>query len=79
MQVKDIATIIEGFAPLSYQESYDNSGLIVGSPNDEVSGVLICLDCVDAILEEAIALNCNMIAAHHPIVFEGIKKLNGKK
>ncbi len=78
MQVKDITTIIEEFASLSYQESYDNSGLIVGSTTDEVNGVLICLDCVDAVLEEAIALNCNMIIAHHPIVFEGIKKLNGK-
>jgi dinuclear metal center YbgI/SA1388 family protein len=78
MKVKEITSIIEEFAPLSYQESYDNSGLIVGAPTDEVKGVLICLDCVESILDEAIATNCNMIIAHHPIVFNGLKKLNGK-
>lgn len=77
MQVKDITTIIEEFAPLSYQESYDNSGLIVGNHEDEVTGVLICLDCIEAIIDEAIATNCNMIIAHHPIVFSGLKKFNG--
>jgi dinuclear metal center YbgI/SA1388 family protein len=78
MLVKDITKIIEEFAPLSFQESYDNSGLIVGSADDEVTGVLISLDCVEEILEEAIATNCNMVVAHHPIVFSGLKKLNGK-
>ncbi|MGB0882569.1 MAG: Nif3-like dinuclear metal center hexameric protein [Vicingaceae bacterium] len=78
MLVKDITTIIEDFAPLTYQESYDNSGLIVGNHQDEVTGVLICLDCVEEIVDEAIATNCNMIVAHHPIVFSGIKKFNGK-
>ncbi|MDF1672491.1 MAG: Nif3-like dinuclear metal center hexameric protein [Vicingaceae bacterium] len=78
MIVKEITKIIEEFAPLSYQESYDNSGLIVGNHNDEVTGVLIALDCIDSVLEEAIALNCNMIIAHHPIVFSGLKKFNGK-
>jgi dinuclear metal center YbgI/SA1388 family protein len=78
MKVKDITKIIEEFAPLAYQESYDNSGLIVGNSNDEVTGVLISLDCVEAILDEAIATNCNLVVAHHPIVFSGLKKLNGK-
>ncbi|MDG1476586.1 MAG: Nif3-like dinuclear metal center hexameric protein [Vicingaceae bacterium] len=78
MLVKDITKVIEAFAPLSYQESYDNSGLIVGNENDDVSGILICLDCVEEIVDEAIATNCNMIIAHHPIVFSGLKKLNGK-
>ncbi len=78
MLVKDITTIIEDFAPLTYQESYDNSGLIVGNEQDEVTGVLICLDCVGEIVDEAIATNCNMIVAHHPIVFSGLKKFNGK-
>jgi len=77
MLVKDITTIIEAFAPLAYQESYDNSGLIVGNENDEVTGILISLDCVEEILDEAIAKNCNMIIAHHPIVFSGLKKFNG--
>ena len=78
MKVKNITNIIEEFAPLSYQESYDNSGLIVGNHNDEVTGVLICLDCIEEILDEAIAKNCNMVVAHHPIVFSGLKQLNGK-
>lgn len=78
MIVKDITTIIEEFAPLSYQESYDNSGLIVGNVHDEVTGILICLDCIEAILDEAITNKCNMIIAHHPIIFKGLKKLNGK-
>jgi dinuclear metal center YbgI/SA1388 family protein len=78
MKVKEITKIIEEFAPLAYQESYDNSGLIVGNATDEVTGVLISLDCVEAVLEEAIALNCNLIIAHHPIIFSGLKKLNGK-
>ena len=77
MKVKEITQIIEEFAPLSYQESYDNSGLIVGKNDDEVTGVLIALDCIDSVLEEAIALNCNMVIAHHPIVFNGLKKFNG--
>lgn len=78
MKVKEITSIIEEYAPLSYQESYDNSGLIVGNSNDEVSGVLISLDCTEEVLDEAISLNCNMIISHHPIVFSGLKKLNGK-
>lgn len=77
MKVKEIISIIEKFAPLSYQESYDNSGLIVGNNNDEVTGVLISLDCIEEIIDEAIETNCNLIIAHHPIVFEGLKKLNG--
>ena len=78
MKVKEITDIIEDFAPLAYQESYDNSGLIVGSPDDEVTGVLISLDCIETVLDEALSLNCNMIVAHHPIVFSGLKKINGK-
>jgi dinuclear metal center YbgI/SA1388 family protein len=78
MRIKDITTIIEAIAPLSYQESYDNAGLIVGNYNDEVKGILICLDSTEAIIDEAIAKNCNMIIAHHPIVFSGLKKFNGK-
>ena len=77
MQVKNIIQIIEDFAPLSYQESYDNAGLIIGNLEEEVTGVLICLDCVEEILEEAIKNNCNLIIAHHPIVFNELKKING--
>ena len=78
MKIKEITQFLEGIAPLSYQENYDNSGLIVGDENTEVSSVIICLDSVEEVIEEAIENNCNLIIAHHPIVFSGLKKLNGK-
>jgi dinuclear metal center YbgI/SA1388 family protein len=64
-------------APLNYQESYDNSGLLVGSYDSEVVGVLICLDVVESVVEEAIKKGANLIIAHHPIVFKGLKRFNG--
>ena len=78
MKIKEITQFLEGIAPLNYQESYDNSGLIVGDENTQVTSVLICLDSVEAVIEEAIANDCNLIIAHHPIIFSGLKKLNGK-
>lgn len=78
MKVQDIVSIIEQMAPESYQESYDNSGLIVGEARQEVSGVLICLDVTEAVVEEAIQNNANLIISHHPILFKGIKRLTGK-
>ena len=77
MTISEITNFLETFAPLSLQENYDNSGLIVGNKNDTVSGILVCLDSLEAIVEEAIQINCNLIIAHHPIIFSGIKKLNG--
>lgn len=78
MQIKDISNYLEEIAPLSHQESYDNAGLIVGNPNDKVSGVLITLDVTEAVVQEAIDNDLNLIIAHHPIVFGGLKKFNGK-
>jgi len=78
MQLKQITQYLESIAPLAYQESYDNAGLIIGQPGDEISGVLITLDITEDILDEAISKNLNLVIAHHPIVFSGIKKLNGK-
>ncbi len=78
MKIKDLTDYLEEIAPLSYQESYDNAGLIVGDPNKEISSALICLDCVEEVIDEAIAHNIDLIIAHHPIVFKGLKKLNGK-
>jgi dinuclear metal center YbgI/SA1388 family protein len=77
MQIKDVISEIEKFAPTVYQESYDNSGLLVGNKNTEVTGVLLSLDCVESIIDEAIKLKCNLIIAHHPIIFSGLKRLNG--
>ncbi len=76
--IKDIAAYLESIAPIALQESYDNAGLIVGDPGAEVKGVLICLDSTEEVVEEALKNNCNLIIAHHPIVFSGLKKLNGK-
>ena len=77
MKIKQITNFLESYAPLEYQESYDNCGLIVGDANAEVKGALITLDCTEAIIDEAIATGCNLVIAHHPIIFSGLKKLNG--
>lgn len=78
MKILDIIGILESVAPSAYQEGYDNSGLIVGQINAEVSGVLVCLDCIESVVDEAILKGFNLIIAHHPIVFKGLKRLNGK-
>ena len=78
MKLLEITNFLERLAPLNYQEDYDNCGLIVGNINDEVSSALVALDCTEEIVDEAITKNCNLIITHHPIVFKGLKKLNGK-
>lgn len=77
MELKQLISEIEKFAPLSYQESYDNCGLLTGNKEQQITGAILCLDCTEAIIDEAILKNCNLIIAHHPIIFVGIKKLNG--
>lgn len=77
-KIKEIARFLESFAPLKLQESYDNAGLILGNPDWEVHGVLISLDVTEAVIEEAIQQKCNLIVAHHPLVFSGLKKITGK-
>ena len=77
MRIAEITNYLESFAPISSQESYDNSGLIVGDSKTEVTNALISLDCTEEIVEEAIQRGCNLIIAHHPIVFKGLKKFNG--
>jgi len=76
MRIADIISHLEQIAPPSLQESYDNSGLIVGEKHTDISGVLISLDCVEATVLEAIDKKCNLIVAHHPIVFGGMKRFN---
>jgi dinuclear metal center YbgI/SA1388 family protein len=78
MKLSQLTTYLESLAPLAYQEDYDNSGLIVGYPDREVSQALISLDCTEAVVDEAIAADCQVIISHHPIVFKGLKKFNGK-
>ena len=76
MKVKDIINIIEDFAPLSIQEGWDNSGLCVGSPEDEVHGVLLALDCTPELVDEAVGCGADMIVTHHPLIFSGLKKIS---
>nr|WP_199158126.1 Nif3-like dinuclear metal center hexameric protein [Pedobacter sp. ASV2] len=78
MKLSEITNYLESIAPLNYQEDYDNSGLIVGDPNMEIHGALVALDCIEKIVDEAIRTSCNLIITHHPIVFKGLKKFNGK-
>ena len=76
MKVKDIIRVIEEFAPLSIQEGWDNSGLCIGSPEDVVSSVLLGLDCTPELVDEAIACGADMIVTHHPLIFQGLKKIS---
>lgn len=77
VKIKDVTTYLETIAPLSYQESYDNAGLITGDAGAAVTGVLVTLDCTEPVVQEAIDKKCNLIVAHHPIVFKGLKRLTG--
>lgn len=78
MKIADIIHCLEQFAAPDYQEEYDNSGLIVGDRNMKVKGVLICLDSTEAVIDEAISQDCNLVVAHHPIIFKGLKRLTGE-
>ena len=77
MKVRDVIDYLHTIAPNAYQEAYDNSGLLVGSYDDEVRGALVSLDVTEAVIEEAITLGCNLIVSHHPIIFSGVKRLTG--
>ncbi len=75
--VAEVLDFLESVAPLHLQEKYDNSGLLIGSPEQEVTGAIICLDCTEEVLDEAIANKCNLILSHHPPIFYGVKKITG--
>ncbi|HOE38881.1 MAG TPA: Nif3-like dinuclear metal center hexameric protein [Bacteroidales bacterium] len=77
MKIKDIINSFEEFAPLSLQEEYDNSGLQVGNLEKEISGILISLDVTSEVVQEAIDHNCNFIIAHHPLIFNKLRKITG--
>ncbi len=78
MTINDITTYLESIAPTALQDSYDNAGLLVGNCKNKISGVLITLDITEQVVAEAVELGFNLIIAHHPIIFTGIKKLTGK-
>lgn len=76
-KINDIIKYLEQIAPPLLQEDYDNTGLLTGSKNQEISGVLISLDTTEAVVDEAVSLGFNFIISHHPIIFRGLKKITG--
>ncbi|MDR9456516.1 MAG: Nif3-like dinuclear metal center hexameric protein [Salegentibacter sp.] len=78
MQIQEVINILEDFAPTAYAEDFDNVGLLSGDPTTQVKGALITLDTLEEVVDEAIEKNCNLIISFHPIIFSGLKKLNGK-
>jgi len=78
MIIKDVISHLEELAPLAYAEEFDNVGLLVGDKNANISGVLVTLDTLEAVVDEAIENNCNLIVSFHPIIFRGLKSLTGK-
>ena len=79
MKARDIALLIEHYAPLSYQEEWDNCGVQVGRlDTTEVTGVLLCTDVTPAVIAEAVRRGMNMIISHHPLIFHGLKKIAGR-
>lgn len=78
MTIKEVTNCIEELAPLAYAEDFDNVGLLVGDYQTEVTGILVTLDTLEQTVDEAISKNCNLIVSFHPIIFSGLKKLNGR-
>ena len=78
MTVKEVMTVLEELAPLHHAEDFDNVGLLVGNPNQKVTGILVTLDTLENVVDEAIAKKSNLIVSFHPILFKGIKSLTGK-
>ena len=78
MKIKEIITILEEMAPLAYAEDFDNVGLLVGNEDENATGILVCHDALESVVDEAIAKKCNLIVCFHPIIFSGLKKITGK-
>ncbi|RED48300.1 Nif3-like dinuclear metal center hexameric protein [Seonamhaeicola aphaedonensis] len=78
MIIQDVINHLEELAPLAYAEDFDNVGLLVGDKNQKLTGVLVTLDTLESVVDEAISQNCNLIVSFHPIIFKGLKKITGK-
>lgn len=76
MKIKDVIATLEVFAPLPLQEEYDNAGLQVGLTEAEISGALLCLDVTEQVLADAVSKGCNMVVAHHPLLFRPLRQLS---
>lgn len=77
MKIKDTFPILEEMAPLGYAEDFDNVGLLVGNAENDTTGILVCHDALESVIDEAIAKNCNLVVCFHPILFSGLKKITG--
>ena len=78
MQIKEVLSALERFAPLPLQDGFDNAGLQIGLTDAEVSGALLCLDVTEAVIDEAIRFGCNLVVSHHPLLFRGLKCIGGR-
>jgi dinuclear metal center YbgI/SA1388 family protein len=78
MRLKELCSYLDSAVPLSFQESYDNSGLQIGFPEREISSAMITLDITEGVIDEAISLKCDLIISHHPLIFTGIKKITDR-
>lgn len=78
MKIREIITILVEMAPLAYAEDFDNVGLLVGNEDENATGILVCHDALESVVDEAIAKKCNLIVCFHPIIFSGMKKITGK-
>ena len=78
MKLKEITAILEQMAPLAYAEDFDNVGLLVGNPHANITGILVCHDALENVIDEAISKSCNLLVCFHPIIFSGMKKITGK-
>ena len=78
MKIKDVLLLLEEMAPLSYAEDFDNVGLLVGDKEHDTTGILVCHDALESVIDEAIAAKCNLVVCFHPILFSGLKKITGK-
>jgi len=78
MKIKEILSILEKMAPLAYAEDFDNVGLLVGNQENDATGILVCHDALENVIDEAIAKKCNLVVCFHPIIFSGLKKITGK-
>ena len=78
MQIKEVINVIENLAPISFQESYDNTGMQVGNISREINSILLTLDVTEETINEAVENKIDLIISHHPVIFNGIKKLSGR-
>lgn len=78
MIISDVIGYLEELTPLAYAEEFDNVGLLVGNKENKCSGILVCHDALEEVIDEAVAKNCNLVVCFHPILFSGLKKITGK-